>query len=233
MISTAAARPSTYRAYSHVWGIYMPIAVGVFCFIVLVLVVLLVRGARRAKPGRRSEAMRIEGAYAVGLACVAAFLLYVTFSAETPIDHPVAHPSLRITVIAAQWTWRYEYPDGVVVEDVATWHPQPAYVPAGVEVQFTGTSRDVIHGLWVPELHFQRQLLPGYVTRFDLLFESPGYYYGECSVYCGQRHSQMRFAVRAVSRAAFSRWLAAQASAQNAKPDPQIWRDAIAAGEAA
>lgn len=228
---TATARPSTLHAYDHVWGIYMPIAVGVFALIVLVLVALLIRGARRGTPGKRSEALRIETTYAVVLACVAAFLIYVTFSAETPIDHPVSHPALQVRVIAAQWSWRFEYPDGVVVNDIATWHPQPAYVPAGVEVQFTGTSRDVIHGFWVPRLHFQRQFLPGYVSRFDLLFGSTGYYLGECSVYCGQRHSQMHFAVRAVSRAAFSRWLATEAKAQKAKPQSRIWHAAIAAGQ--
>ncbi|MHB1468377.1 MAG: cytochrome c oxidase subunit II [Solirubrobacteraceae bacterium] len=230
-LSMAAARPSTYRAYSHVWGIYMPIAVGVFAFIVLMLAVLLVRGARRQRAGIRSEATHLEGAYAAGLACVAAFLVYVTFSTETPIDSPVSHPSLTVRVIAAQWSWRFEYPDGVVVVDSATWKPKPIYVPTGVEVEYTGTSRDVLHGFWVPRLHFQRQFLPGYVSTFDLLFETPGYYLGECSVYCGQRHSQMHFAIRAVSRAAYSRWLAAEARAQKAKPHPEIEADAIRAGE--
>lgn len=225
-----AAAPSTRRAYDHVWGIYMPIAVGVFALVVLVLLLLLIRGARRAKAGRRSEALRIESAYAVGLACVVAFLLYVTFSTETPIDHPVAHPGLRIGVVAAQWSWRFEYPDGVTVQDVSTWHPKPVYVPAGVEVQFSGTSRDVIHGFWVPSLRFQRQFLPGYRTRFDLLFQARGYYLGECSVYCGQRHSQMHFAIRAVSRSAYARWLAAEAHAQRAKPKPEVRRAALAAG---
>ncbi|HEY1688408.1 MAG TPA: hypothetical protein VGF95_06030 [Solirubrobacteraceae bacterium] len=86
--------------------------------------------------------------------------------------------ALRVEVVAAQWSWRFEYPNGVTVTAVSTWHPKPAYVPAGVEVQFTGTARDVIHGFWVPRLHFQRQLLPGYVTRFDMLFGTQGSYLG-------------------------------------------------------
>ncbi len=141
------------------------------------------------------------------LAGVVTVLLWVTFTAETPIDRTAAHPALRIKVTAAQWSWRFEYSSGATVTAVSTWHPSVALVPTGVEVEFVGTSRDVIHGFWVPRLHFQRQFLPGYVTRFDLRFDTPGLYGGECSVFCGDQHSQMHFEVQAVSPAIFRRWL--------------------------
>jgi cytochrome c oxidase subunit 2 len=200
--------PDTLHAYRHVEGIYLPIAIVVFAIVVGTLVVLLVASARRARPGRRSTALPLEIAYAFVLACVAAFLVWVTFRAETPIDHLVAHPGLRIKVIAAQWSWRFVYTNGVQVADVDTWHPAPAYVPTGTEVEFSGTSEDVIHGFWVPELHYQRQVLPGYTTHFDLIFDSAGLYEGECSVLCGEQHSEMHFALEAVSPASFREWLA-------------------------
>ncbi|MGH2852003.1 MAG: hypothetical protein ACRDLP_15475, partial [Solirubrobacteraceae bacterium] len=74
--------------------------------------------------------------------------------------------------------------------------------------EFDATSRDVIHGFWVPALHYLRQVVPGSTTRFDLLFAHPGRYEGECAVYCGELHSQMHFAVDAVRPAQFRRWLA-------------------------
>jgi cytochrome c oxidase subunit 2 len=200
--------PNTKQAYDHVAGIYLPIAVGVFVIVIGTLAVLLVRGARRREPGRRSQATRVEACYAVVLAGIAAFLLWVTFTAETPIDRTVANPGLRLRVIAAQWSWRFIYPDGVHVADIDTWHPTPAYVPTNTEVEFIGTSRDVIHGFWVPTLHYQRQFVAGYTTRFDLFFGSPGYYGGECSVLCGAFHSEMHFALQAVSAASFRGWLA-------------------------
>ncbi len=200
--------PNTKHAYEHVWGIYLPIAIVVFAIVIGTLVVLLAAGARRSRPGRRSEALPLEIGYAFVLACVAAFLVWVTFRAETPIDRLVARPGLRIKVIAAQWSWRFIYSNGVQVADIDTWHPTPAYVPAGAEVEFSGTSEDVIHGFWVPELHYQRQVLPGYTTHFDLIFEKPGLYQGECSVLCGEDHSEMHFALEAVSSARFSEWLA-------------------------
>jgi cytochrome c oxidase subunit 2 len=198
----------TLRAYNHVRGIYLPIAVGVFALVVGSLLILLVRGARRrAAPGRRSNALRFELAYAVSLAGVVAVLVTVTFRTETPLDRTAAHPALRIVVTAAQWSWRFTYPGGATVEAVSTWHPAAALVPTDREVEFVGSSRDVIHGFWVPQLHFQRQLLPGYETHFDLRFDRPGRYGGECSVFCGDQHSQMHFSIEAVSPQRFERWL--------------------------
>ena len=200
--------PNTKHAYEHVWGIYLPMAIAVFAIVVFALIALLAFGARRSRPGRRSEAPALEAGYAVGLACVAAVLVWVTFRAETPIDRLVAHPGLRLKVIAAQWSWRFIYSNGVQVADIDTWHPAPAYVPIGTEIEFSGTSEDVIHGFWVPALHYQRQVLPGYTTHFDLLFEKGGLYSGECSVLCGEDHSEMHFAIEAVSPARFRDWLA-------------------------
>lgn len=225
-----AAAPDTLHAYEHVFGIYWPIAAGVFGAVVLLLIVLLAAGIRRKRPGGRHEALPLETAYAILLGCVVAFLLYVTFSTETPIDHPVSDPSLKVDVVASQWAWRFEYPDGVRVIAVDTWRPRPAYVPEGVEVQFTGTSRDVIHGFWVPRLHFQRQMIPGYLTRFDLRFDTGGYYLGVCSVYCGERHSQMHFAIQAVSRGRYERWLAEQQAHGAARGPRGLFRAALQAG---
>jgi cytochrome c oxidase subunit 2 len=205
----------TLHAYGHVRGIYFPIAIGVFAFIVVALAVLLLAGARRRTPGRKSEATRFEAVYAAGLAGVVAFLLAVTFHAETPLDTVAANPVVRIHVTAAQWSWRFEYPGGKSVLAVSTLRPPVAEVPVGQELEFWGSSRDVIHGFYVPRLRFQRQFLPGYVTRFDLRFDSPGPYGGACSVFCGERHSEMHFELRAVSQAEYQSWLS---SAQSPPP---------------
>jgi cytochrome c oxidase subunit 2 len=197
----------TLHAYEHVRGIYFPIAVGVFVVVIGALAVLLIAGARRRTPGRKTEAMRFEGVYVLLLAGVVAFLLTITFKAETPLDTVAAKPLVRIHVTAAQWSWRFEYPGGRTVAAVSTVHPPVALVPVGAEIEIWGSSRDVIHGFYVPRLHFQRQFLPGYVTRFDLRFDSPGAYGGACSVYCGEHHTQMHFELRAVSSAEYESWL--------------------------
>ncbi|HEY1450801.1 MAG TPA: cytochrome c oxidase subunit II [Solirubrobacteraceae bacterium] len=204
--------PDTLHAYEHVRGIYFPIAIGVFALVLVTLLLLLLRGARRRiAPDRTADAPRFEIGYAVLLACVAAFLIVVTFRTETPIDRTAAHPGVRIEVLAAQWSWVFTYANGARIADVSTWHPTAVLVPTDEEVEFVGRSRDVIHGFWIPQLHFQRQLLPGYATRFDLRFDEPGRYGGECSVFCGEQHSQMHFAVEAVSPTRFAQWLSEHA----------------------
>ncbi len=200
--------PSTRHAYEHVSSIYFPIAIGVFAALGLILAYLLIAGALRRRPGGRSEAMKVEMPYAALLACVVGFLLFTTYRAEGSIDRPVARPGLRLRVTAAQWSWRFEYPNGVTVTAVSTWRPPLAYVPTGTEVEVLGRSLDVIHGFWIPRLRFMRQLLPEMSTRFDLLFSEPGRYEGVCAVYCGLRHDEMHFAIEAVSPQEFSRWLA-------------------------
>ena len=199
--------PSTQHAYDHVAGILLPIAIAVFACVVIALAVLLVSGARRRAPGRRSEANRLEALYALALGATVGVLVWVTFTAETPIDSLAARPGLQVDVVAAQWSWTFRYANGRTVTSVASWNPPVALVPAGVEVQFDATSRDVIHGFWVPQLHYLRQLVPGYTTRFDLLFAKPGRYEGECAVYCGVLHSQMHFEIEAVSARRFRTWL--------------------------
>jgi cytochrome c oxidase subunit 2 len=205
--SALEAMPSTQHAYDHVAGIYFSVAVGVFAAVVVALGVLLVRGARRRSPGRRDEANRLEAGYAVLLAATVGVLVWITFTAETPIDKVVSRPAVRVGVVAAQWSWTFRYANGTTVTAVSTWSPPVAVVPVGEEVQFDATSRDVIHGFWVPGLHYLRQLVPGYTTRFDLLFQRAGRYLGECAVYCGQLHSQMHFAIEAVAPDRFRRWL--------------------------
>jgi cytochrome c oxidase subunit 2 len=202
--------PDTHHAYQHVAGIYFPIAIAVFAVVLGTLAILLVRGRRRRRPGGRTEAMAVEAAYALLLAGIVAFLLYTTFTAETPIDRAVASPGLRIRVVAAQWSWRFEYANGLTVSAVSTWAPPVALVPTGTEVEFDGVSQDVIHGFWVPQLRYQRQLLPGHSSRFDLIFRTSGLYGGVCSVFCGQQHTRMHFELEAVPPAEFQRWLASR-----------------------
>jgi heme/copper-type cytochrome/quinol oxidase subunit 2 len=95
--------PDTTHAYDHVRGIYFPIAIGVFALVVGTLLVFVVLGARRRRAdSEHSEAPRVELVYALVLAAVVAFLVVVTFRAESPIDRAVADPRLRIEVTAAR-----------------------------------------------------------------------------------------------------------------------------------
>ena len=105
---------STRSEYEHLFAIYVPIAIGVFALIVIAVLVAVVIYRRRApeRAARWHEHNRIEGTYAVLLACVAAFLLYLTFSAEHKVD-TVANqerPAVIVDVTGSKWEWTFTYP---------------------------------------------------------------------------------------------------------------------------
>ena len=68
----------------------------------------------------------------------------------------------------------------------------------------------MLHGFYVPQFNFSRYASPGYHTTFDFNVLHSGIYRGQCTQLCGLYHSLMFFNVKAVSPAAFDRWLFTQ-----------------------
>ena len=84
----AQALVSTRAEYDHLFSIYVPIAIGVFLAIVVIVVAALFMFKRRPaeRAARWHENNPVEATYAVALGCVAAFLLYLTFTTEHKVD---------------------------------------------------------------------------------------------------------------------------------------------------
>lgn len=197
--------------YQHVLSVYLPVAAAVVVLVIAVLVVFALRF--RARPGReasrRAEAPMLEGAYVVLLALVAAGLVFLTLHTEGREDALAAQPDLRVHAIAAKWRWRFDYPGGVSQQGT-NGAPATLVVPQGRIVAFRLDALDVIHAMWVPDLKFKKDAIPGRTNDFDLRFPDAGFFagMGECSEFCGLYHAQMRFNVRVLAPAAFRSWLA-------------------------
>lgn len=69
--------------------------------------------------------------------------------------------------------------------------PNEIRVPAGSTVTFVATSRDVVHGLFIPKTTVNVMLLPGQVARLTARFDQPGEYPLLCHEYCGIAHHTM------------------------------------------
>jgi cytochrome c oxidase subunit 2 len=69
--------------------------------------------------------------------------------------------------------------------------PAEIRVPAGSTVTFVATSKDVIHGLFIPRANVNAMLLPGQITRVSARFDAPGEYPLICHEYCGIAHHVM------------------------------------------
>ncbi len=68
-----------------------------------------------------------------------------------------------------------------------TWNfvPDRIEVPAGSEVTFYVTARDVIHGIKIAETNVNMMALPGQVSTLKATFDKPGTYNYICHEYCG------------------------------------------------
>ena len=73
-----------------------------------------------------------------------------------------------------------------------------------------GTSNDVIHSFWVPNLHGKRDLIPSRVTTEWIQADRAGRYRGQCAEFCGLQHAHMGIWVDADPPAKFNEWLARQ-----------------------
>ena len=100
------------------------------------------------------------------------------------------------------------------VETVGTSTEIPILVlPAGKRIEFQLASADVIHGFWVPEFLFKRDVMPDPAANHSVnVFQveqitRPGAFVGRCAEMCGTYHSMMNFEVRVVQPNDFTAYL--------------------------
>lgn len=87
-----------------------------------------------------------------------------------------------------------------MVAQIWSFTPREIRVPAGSTVTFIATSRDVVHGLFIPRTTVNVMLLPGQVARVTARFDRPGEYPLICHEYCGIAHHTMAGKVIVESR---------------------------------
>lgn len=200
----------TRHEYYRVYDVYVPIAVGVFGVIALSVLFLVVKNRRRApeRASRRHANEPLEGTYAAFLTCVVAFLLYITFTAEHQTDVVInrARAAVTVNVVASKWEWMFTYAGYGITVRSGVLGENTFVVPVGEPIRFTLDSVDVIHAFWIPELRYKHDLTPGQVQAQTLEFPSAGLFAGQCAEFCGLRHADMVFRVRAVSPPQFLAW---------------------------
>jgi cytochrome c oxidase subunit II len=149
--------------------------------------------------------------------------------------------AMTIKVTGYQWLWKYEYRgEGVELtsrlardsERIRQSGEQPdmttnphylldvdnaLVLPVDTKIRFVITADDVIHAWWVPALGWKQDAIPGIVNEAWTDIKQPGVYRGQCAELCGKDHGFMPIVVRAVPKAEFATWLAAQ-KAKNAPP---------------
>src|SRR6185295_14482866 len=86
-------------------------------------------------------------------------------------------------------------------------------LPKGKRIEFQIASADVIHGFWVPEFLFKRDVMPDpEANNSDNIFQiseiqRTGAFVGRCTELCGTYHSMMNFELRVVEPNDFKAYL--------------------------
>ena len=109
--------------------------------------------------------------------------------------------ALTVQVTGHQWFWEIRYPGREAIT------ANELHIPVDTRVNVVGTTADVIHSLWVPELNRKIDLIPGRTNRVLLYADRAGTYPGQCAEFCGLQHAHMELLVVAEPRARFEQWL--------------------------
>lgn len=190
----------------------------------LVWVVWRYSAARNPVPSQTSHNTLLEVAWTVipvlilvGIAIPSFRLVY--------FEDRTMDADMTVKVTGHQWYWEYSYPDQQNIDFSSRMIPEDQIdkskgqmrllsvdeemvLPAGKNIRILTTSADVIHSFFVPSLGVQRYAIPGRTIETWVRVDKPGVYYGECNQICGTNHSQMPIAIRAVSPAEFTAWVA-------------------------
>ncbi|MDX1654696.1 MAG: cytochrome c oxidase subunit II [Candidatus Competibacteraceae bacterium] len=108
--------------------------------------------------------------------------------------------ALNIHVVAKQWMWKFQHPDGQREVD-------ELHLPRGRPVRLVMTSQDVIHSFYVPSFRLKQDVVPGRYTSLWFVPTRTGRYRLFCAEFCGTSHSQMGGAVVVMEPEDYQSWL--------------------------
>ena len=192
----------------------------IFVTALLVWVCIRYNEKRNPVPSQTSHNTTLEIAWTVIPVLILVIMAIPSFRLIYFLDR-TPDPDMTVKVTGHQWYWEYTYPDngGFAIESryIKDEDLKPGQlrlldvdnqmvIPAGKKIRILSTSADVIHSFFIPGLGVQRYAIPGRVIEMWLSADKPGVYYGECNQICGQDHSRMPIAVRAVTEAEFKTW---------------------------
>jgi cytochrome c oxidase subunit 2 len=158
---------------------------------------------------------------AIGITVVLLFVMMISsFITSRRIGNMNNQQALTIDVYGHQWWWEIQYPNEHEPFRIVT-TANEIHVPVGTPIRIHGTSRDVMHSFWAPNIQGKRDLMPGYNTDVMMQVDQPGRWRGQCAEYCGLQHAHMSFFMIGESKKDFDTWMTAQIQPSGAPETPQ------------
>lgn len=229
---------------AHMLALWICVAIGLLVFGAMAVAMFRFRKSRGVTPAQFTHNTTAEIIWTV-VPIVILVLMAVPATRKLIAMYDTRDSEMTVKVTGVQWMWRYEY----MGEDVtltsrmdresdrlrqnrnvsraeldAHGHylldvDNPLVLPTDTKIRFVVTADDVIHSWWVPALGWKQDAIPGIVNEAWTEIREPGVYRGQCAELCGKDHAFMPIVVRAVPRAEFDSWLAAE-KARNAPAAP-------------
>jgi len=129
------------------------------------------------------ELLTIIGA-AVILAVLGRLSLHYLAIIDTSAYFPHNVKPIVIRVIAKQYVWEFIYPNGTISYNKVV-------IQSGRPYIFNLTSADVIHAMYIVQLGYKLEAIPGYYYPLYIIVDKPGVYAIYCAEFCGPGHYTM------------------------------------------
>ena len=208
------AGPQAAKIAQLFW-LFTGICVAVYVIVGAFVIAAYIRGRRNTAPDTADTPGMIRAVSAGAAITVITLLLLVGASAATGRDTGTFAQNepaqLEIDITGHQWWWEVRYPDPLVPSHSFV-TANEIHIPTHTPVLLRLATRDVIHSLWIPNLHGKRDLIPGRNNKFWIQADEEGVYRGQCAEFCGLQHAQMALVVRAETPEAYARWKSQQQS---------------------
>jgi cytochrome c oxidase subunit 2 len=205
---------------SKLWWAMLCTAVGVYALTMLALLFAVARkkAHRDVDTAERLAKVLVGGAVAV-TAVILTTMIGLSFLTGRSLYSLHKTDALTIRITGHQWWWQVEYDDPVKSNIFYT--ANEIYIPVGEPVRLELRSVDVIHSLWIPNLHGKMDLIPGYTREMWIQADRTGEFRGACAEFCGVQHAHMNLLVVAKSRPDFDAWVARQRLPATAPSSPE------------
>jgi cytochrome c oxidase subunit 2 len=226
---------TSQNAYDmHMLMLYICVFIGIVVFGAMGYAMFKFRKSKGAKPDVDfTHSTKLEIIWTVVPVLI---LVVMAVPATTKVleQYETKGHEMTVKVTGYQWMWRYE----IVGEDVnfisrldresdrirqsgetpdEAAHPhylrdvdRVLVLPTETKIRFVVTADDVIHAWWVPALGWKQDAIPGIINEAWTEIATPGTYRGVCAELCGKDHGFMPIVVKAVPKAEYQAWLAAQ-----------------------
>jgi len=223
-----------------------------FVFVVVQIVLFYFAYAYRGMPGRKAiyyhDNSKLETIWTIIPSIAIGVLVLYGVTIWQGIHHPNIDESkiLNIEVVGEQFQWRLRYPgndnklgkhafklissDNPIGLDSTDKHladdkipaVKEIHIPLGQPVRLNVRSKDVLHGVYLPQFRVNVYATPGMPTQFIFTptkttaqmrkeIGNPNFNYEmACSQLCGISHFNMRVVVVIEDEASYKKWLAEQ-----------------------